>query len=270
MTANVYDVSPCWDRWSVATACRWPRPVGIQPREPTPDDWMRAPPSSRERVLGASLAHYIIGALQVVGCCRDSAAKSKMSGGMVRFTSCVLVLLGLVTLRLHAQLSLQQKDETVMVAADRASILGRLAADTEPSPKASVALDAERAVLATLPPDFRESCDTMIDRWATDGHPQNKALLKVRDLGRPDGASGRFLALRCYSTLPGSEESYDERLAYLYESEGNLVLRIFSHGKDTPGARTEGAQRGTHPGHRRAQVAQSSVRSVHQVQRSGI
>jgi hypothetical protein len=155
---------------------------------------------------------------------------------MVRSTSCVLVFWGLVALHLHAQLNLQQKDETVMVEADQASTLRRLATDTEPSPKAPIAIDAERAVLATLSPGFRESCATMINMWASDGHPQNKALLNVRDLGRPDGASGRFLALRCSSTLPGTENAYDERLAYLYESTGNLVLRIFAHGKDTPGS----------------------------------
>ena len=149
---------------------------------------------------------------------------------MFRFTSYVLTLWVIATLHAQARFNLPQKDETVTVAAEQASILGRLAADTDSSPKVSVAPDAERAVLATLPLSFREGCAAMIDIWGN--VPQNKAMLKIRDLGRPEEATGRFLALRCFSALPGSENFYDERLAYLHQSAGKLVLRIFSHGMD--------------------------------------
>jgi hypothetical protein len=90
-------------------------------------------------------------------------------------------------------------------------------------------------VLATLSPGFRESCDTMINRWASDGHPQNKPLLTVRDLGRPDGASGRFLALRCSFTLPWSERVFDERLAYPMSPRGTWYFGSFPMGRTRRG-----------------------------------
>jgi hypothetical protein len=157
---------------------------------------------------------------------------------MSRLTASVLILCGVTTLPAQARLNLPQTDETVTVADEQASILGRFAGNSEPGPRASVAPDVERAVIASLPSGFRQGCEAMIDSWATANHPQNRAILKIRDLGRPEGATGRFLVCRCFSTLPGSEKSYDERLAYLHESAGKLVLRLFAHGKAAHGDST--------------------------------
>jgi len=140
------------------------------------------------------------------------------------------ISLASISLQAQPRLNLPQKDEVVTLSEANEQILRRLAHDAEPAPKDTVAPDSERALLASLPPDLVRGCTAMIDAWGriTEG----KSRLTVRDLGRPKGFPGRFLAFRCASAIPDYVQYFDERLVLLYEPSGKLALRIFAHGAD--------------------------------------
>jgi len=141
---------------------------------------------------------------------------------MNRVTRVILTLVGLVSFFWSvapavARMNLIQSREVTTLTT---SLVGRIRVSLDASPSGSVALDTpiQADLLRALPQDVRASCLSLIETWGDVA--RGKDEWRVRVLGRQDDQV--WLSFRCGSSAPEYLKDYDERLALLRLSTGEM------------------------------------------------
>ncbi len=153
--------------------------------------------------------------------------------GLKHSMPCLVFLLG-CSATAFGQRNLPQSNDKIALSSVARRSLEATLAEASGSKPVPFSPEAAKPIIASLPKDFRNSCNDVVEQWPG---AQDTDLWAVRVLFslRNEGRIEAVLALRCESSNTDMKEWYDERPAVVELTHESATLRLVPIAKDCEG-----------------------------------